>query len=227
MILDLETQQHRPYRKPGDIPRYINIMSNHPPTILKEIPKMVEKRLSMLSSTKEIFQEEIGMYQRVLYKSSHKHELTYNPNINKKPKSRKRKITWFNPPFNLNVKTNIAAKFLGMIKRHFPAEHPLSKIFNRNTMKVSYSTTRNLTKHITKHNNKVINKNKQENVGKTCNCRIKSECPLRGECLVSPLVYQAEVKTDTKMKTYIGSAENLKKRMQHPGLSHGPTIPQS
>lgn len=60
--LNLETQQHRPYRKPGDIPTYINILSNHPPAIIKEVPKMVEKWISKLSSNKKIFDEEIAIY---------------------------------------------------------------------------------------------------------------------------------------------------------------------
>ena len=77
----------------------------------------------MLSSTEQIFNEEIGMYQRGLDQKGYKHKLTYKPAIHKKPKPRQRKVTWFNPPFNLNVKTNIAAKFLSMIKKHFPKQH--------------------------------------------------------------------------------------------------------
>ena len=130
VTLNLETYQHRPYRKPGDTPRYIHVMSNHPPTVFKAIPKMIEKRISKLSSTKEIFDEEIGLYQRSLDKVGYKYKLEYTPETIKKGKSRKRSITWFNPPYNLDVKTNIAAKFLSMVRKHFPAQHPLHKIFN-------------------------------------------------------------------------------------------------
>ena len=115
--LNLETHQYCPYRKPGDTPIYINVESNHPPTIIKEVPKMVEKRLSRLSSTKEIFDNEIGIYQKALDESGHKVKLSYNPSVTRKTSKQKRKVTWFNPPFNLNVKTNIAAKFLRMINR--------------------------------------------------------------------------------------------------------------
>ena len=41
--LDLSDGSHRPYRKPNDTPVYINAASNHPPSIPKHIPKMVEK----------------------------------------------------------------------------------------------------------------------------------------------------------------------------------------
>ena len=198
--------RYRPYRKPGDTPKYINVQSSHPPTIIREVPKMVEKRLSRLSSTKEIFEEEIEIYQKALNDSGYKTKLSYNPNVTKKTRKRKpRKVTWFNPPFNLNVKTNIAAKFLRMVTRHFPKGHPLHKIFNRHTLKVSYSTTKNIAKHISKHNNSVINKSNPEKQKKKCNCRTKADCPLRGECQEGPVVYQADVKTNTSTKKYIGS----------------------
>ena len=118
------------------------------------------------------------IYQKALDYSGHKVNLTYNPNINKKVKKRQRKITWFNPPFNLDVQTNIAAKFLKMVTKHFPKSHPLNKIFNRHTLKVSYSTTRNIAKHISKHNNGVINQSKPETEKKLCNCRTPANCPL-------------------------------------------------
>ena len=62
------------------------------------------------------------------------------------------KIIWFNPPFSLNVKTNVAKMFLQLIDTHFPPANKLHKIFNRNTVKVSYNCTSQLIK---RHNKKV------------------------------------------------------------------------
>ena len=90
--------------------------------------------------------------------NGYKVKLTYNPDPVRKSKKRCRNITWFNPPYNLDVKTNIAAKFLRMVRRHFPKEHTVNKIFNLNTLKVSYSMTRNIKKYIAKHYNTVIKK---------------------------------------------------------------------
>ena len=42
--LNLETFQYRPYRKPGDKPSYINVLSNHPPNCFKQVPKTVGKK---------------------------------------------------------------------------------------------------------------------------------------------------------------------------------------
>ena len=46
VTLDLETGQFQPYRKPNDVPCYIHVDSNHPPQVIKQLPKMIEKRLS-------------------------------------------------------------------------------------------------------------------------------------------------------------------------------------
>ena len=46
VTLDLETGLFKPYRKPGDKPVYVSALSNHPPQILKNIPKGIERRLS-------------------------------------------------------------------------------------------------------------------------------------------------------------------------------------
>ena len=56
--LNLEKEEFRPFRKPNDSPVYIDVKSNHPSTIIKQIPKMINKRLSNLSSNEKIFNEE-------------------------------------------------------------------------------------------------------------------------------------------------------------------------
>ena len=55
---------------------------------------------------------------------------------------------WFNPPFNANVSTNVAKTFLRLIDKHFTRSYKLNKVFNRNTVKVSYSCTENMAKLI-------------------------------------------------------------------------------
>ena len=37
---------YRPYRKPNDETHYIHIQSDHPPSITKQLPRSIEKRLS-------------------------------------------------------------------------------------------------------------------------------------------------------------------------------------
>ena len=82
-ILDLEKNEHRPYRKDNDIPKYINVESNHPRSIKKQIPNMVCQRLSNLSSNKKIFDEVKDTYQDALIKAGHTQKLEYVENVNK------------------------------------------------------------------------------------------------------------------------------------------------
>ena len=53
----LNNGSYRPYRKSNNETRYINAKSNHPPSILKQIPAAISKRISINSSNKQIFQK--------------------------------------------------------------------------------------------------------------------------------------------------------------------------
>ena len=69
-------------------------------------------------------------------------------------RKRERDVLWFNPHFNINVKMNVATKFLKMIDKHLalPKGSLLHRYFYRSTVKVSYNTTKNMKAHIDKHN---------------------------------------------------------------------------
>ena len=84
---------------------------------------------------------------------------------------RKRKVIWFNHPYNQNVPTNIAKIFLKLVDKHFPRTHRFHKIFNRNTIKVSYSCVSNVQQLIKKHSNFI--QNKKNKTTHSCNCRDK------------------------------------------------------
>ena len=57
VTLNLNDGSYRPYKKPNDETDYIHVNSDIPPSILKQLPVSIEKRLSPLSSSKEIFEE--------------------------------------------------------------------------------------------------------------------------------------------------------------------------
>ena len=59
-------------------------------------------------------------------------------------KKRKRKIIWFNPPYPMNVKTNVGKTFQKLLQRHFPKLHPMHNIFNSKTVKLTYCCMRNM-----------------------------------------------------------------------------------
>ena len=209
--LNLSSNTHRPYRKPNDSPLYINTQSNHPQHTLKQIPEMVQKRLSDLSSDENIFNEAKRDYQKALKSSGHTSNLNFNSDSNSngnnnKRKSRKRNITYFNPPYNISVRLNIGKRFLSLLDKHFPKNHRLHKIINRNCVKLSYSCTPNMKNIISSHNQSLLNGSKQTN-DIQCNCRVKADCPLHGKCLTEAIVYRATITTDNESADYIGSTE--------------------
>ena len=65
-------------------------------------------------------------------------------------------ITWYNPPSNSSVKTNLGRKFLNIVDKCFPKNHPLHKIFNRHTLKLSYSCMPNMKSIIASHNKTLL-----------------------------------------------------------------------
>ena len=139
--MEIATGIYKPYVKPNNVPLYVNKNSNHPPSIIKNIPLSINRRLSSISSNDKVFNENIKQHQEALGKSGYDHELKFNPVIstnNKKKKNRKRNITYFNPPFSHSVKTKVGREFLKILDSSFPPNNPLKKIFNRNTVKLSY-----------------------------------------------------------------------------------------
>ena len=81
-------------------------------------------------------------------------------NPNQKTTQRKRKITWYNPPFNLACTINLGKEFLKLIDKLFPQKtkrkDKLEKIINRHTIKLSYSGTQNMERIIQSHNSKLL-----------------------------------------------------------------------
>ena len=120
-----------------------------------------------------MFQTAAPLYQEAINKSGHNYTLKHDPSAHirttkKKNRSRKRNILWFNPPYNHTVTTNVGREFLALLDKCFPPGNPLRKIFNRKTVKVSYSTMPNMAKIISWKNQKVLSKSAKDK--KTCSC---------------------------------------------------------
>ena len=221
VTLNLTTGTHHPYKKDNDHLLYINTSSNHPPTVIKQIPSSISKRLSDNSSNKEIFNNAKPEYEKALKASGHPPTLSYSsPQPIKHTRTRKRNIIWFNPPYNASVQTNIGKIFLHLINKHFPTSSKLHKIFNKNTLKLSYSCTENMSQIIKKHNKKIA-KPKSKETNPSCNCRIKAHCPLQGKCSTQNVIYTATATTPSASpKTYIGLTEGpFKQRYSQHKLS--------
>ena len=205
----LNENSFKPYKKPNDMLLYINTESNHPPEILKQIPISISNRLSQNSSSEEIFNASKGEYEESLKSSGYKDFcFEYKPPSAQQGRNRKRKIIWFNPPFNKDVETNIGKKFFRLLNKHFPKTNKLHKIFNKNTVKLSYSCTKNVSRLIKSHNKKVTTPILKKSL--ICNCRKNNDCPMdnTGQCRTKSVVYKCVASVTNKPdKVYIGLTE--------------------
>lgn len=142
-------------------------------------------------------------------------------NSTKQGKSRKRQIIWFTPLFSLRV-YNIPRQFFNILKPKFPKHYKYYTIFNKDTVKMLYST--NLSSIIVSTNGKIQNYNnkslnpetlsitpnslfKGRNVNResiSCSCRNPELCPLSGQCQQKRVIYKCVITNDKqKTRTYI------------------------
>ena len=107
--LNLNDGTYQPSHKANQETTYIHVESDHPRQIIKKILRSIEKRLSHLSSAKEIIEKSKDHYEQRLLQCRYKEQLNNkeeNKKVNQKPW--KRNILWFNPPYSKPVKTNIS-----------------------------------------------------------------------------------------------------------------------
>ena len=214
VTLDIETGIFKPFVKPNNIPLYVHKHSNHPPSVINNIPKSINRRLSSISSNEEVFNQSVKIHQEALEKSGYDHKLKFEPVIfeEKKNKNRSRNITYFNPPFSQSVKTKVGKEFLKILDSSFPRDNPLRKIFTRNTVKVTFKCMPNIAQVVSRHN-QTINR-EEEHPTRLCNCQRGTSCPVEGQCLRGPVIYRAAITANGKTEYYTGLAgNNFKERV--------------
>ena len=161
---------------------------------------MINKRISDFSCNKEEFDKVKSIYESTPKDSGHFSSMSYNnSNTQNARRNRNRKVIWFNPPYSQNVKTNIGKLFIKFVRKHFPNNSKYHKIFNLNTLKLSYCHTTNVGNIIKQHNSKVLDKT-NDNIN-------HNHCPLNGECLTQCLVYKATSATSSNNFAYYGTSE--------------------
>ena len=194
------------YRKPSNTSLYIHSESNHPPFIIQQLPSMTKKRILNLSCNENEFSKARPIYESALKSSGFNYSMKFEAPVENARQNRNREVIWFNPPYSLNVKTNIGKIFLKLGRKNFLRSHKLGKIFNLNTIKISYSSMPNVKNLIKQHNSKILSKDRDK-IQRPCNCIIKESCPLNGKCLHKFMVYNAELSTNTTYKEYYGASE--------------------
>ena len=188
---------------------YVNRHSNHPPSITRAIPNMVVERVRRLSKNKSTFDNHAREYLDELTSSGYSvvNNEYEEPVTPKRKRNRKRNILYFHPPFCLSVRTKFGRIFRDLIHKHFTPNHIFYKIFNKNTLKISYSCMPNMKSILNAHNRKLVD-NSRPTDGAGCSCRKNNICPLNGNCLVKNVIYKATVSTPNDAKpdmVYVGS----------------------
>ena len=212
VTFNLATKKYFPFQKTNNSPLYINAFSNHPPKIIKQLPKMINKRISDLSCNKEEFDKVKSVYEPALKDNGHFSSMSYNnSNTQNARRNRNRKVICFNPPYSQNVKTNIDKLLIRLVKKHFLKDNKDHHIFNLNNLKLnnlklSYCCTTSIANIIKQQNSKALSKTNDSN-NRKCNCRSKPNCPLNGECLTQCLLYKATSTTSSNSFIYYGTSE--------------------
>ena len=210
IAFDLRDHKYAPYRKPNNQLRYVHTQSNHPDTIVRQIPGMIGRRISKRSSGIEEFEKSSEAYNKALKDGGYSENIKYDAtdvdrSTREKKRNRRRKTIWFNPPFCKTVATNLKRKFINLVRKHFTKDNPLSKLFNKNNMKISYSCMPNMKTAINAHNKHILNNNTTITPPK-CNCT-KLPCPTEPvPCTTENVLYQAKVTSGNEASYYIGSA---------------------
>ena len=150
----------------------------------------INRRLCEISSNKEVFLEAIPPYQAELDRCGYNHKLAWmeeEENQQKKRKCRTRRVTWFNPPHSVNVRTNVGKEFLALLDKHFPKGHFLHTTLNRNTVKVSYRCLPNMGRRLAKHNSNTQTqlKNHQKRNKSNHKAKINLQLPSKQESRLS------------------------------------------
>ena len=160
-------------------------------------------------------------------------KILYINKENKKYSQKIEKEKWYglnpHPPFCRLANIHVGKYFLKLIDKHFKHNNILHKIFNRKTLKISYSCTKNIFEIINNHNKEIIkefhdrmnnnnnnnnnnsndNNNDNNNTSKRnkCNCQTRKNCPMNGLCNLDNVVYQGIIYPNENVndiKTYIG-----------------------
>ena len=117
------------------------------------------------------------------------------------------------------MSTNVGKRFLQPLRHLFARFKKLHKIFNENTVKVSYCCTQNVASTIKSHNTKLINTFIKNIL--SCNCRKKHEYHFDSKYRTENIVYNYVASVDGyPSKFYLGTAEgDFKQRFYNHRMS--------
>ena len=115
----------------------------------------------------------------------------------------KKTVNFLDVTFNLTLgtyKPYSKPNTTHLVDKCFPKDGPLGKLFNRNTVKISYRTAPNMKQIISGHNKKILSQHTDKPQPRACSCPKNTTCPLEGKCLSKNLIYHATVTENYQRK---------------------------
>ena len=93
-------------------------------------------------------------------------EETLQQKDKRRDKGKKRMVSWFNPPFSIQVDENYLVRrhFVNALDRYFPKGHKLHSLLNRTTVKMSYRTMLNFAKIVIGQNHRMMEEFGKDNL---------------------------------------------------------------
>ena len=77
VTLNLTTGKYQPYNKPDSKPLHINILSSHPPNIIKNLPGNISKRINILSEDETTLNKSKDLYNNALAESGFTNKIAF------------------------------------------------------------------------------------------------------------------------------------------------------
>ena len=115
------------------------------------------------------------------------------------------------PCFNFG---SFGKEFLKQVNKYFLPHSKLHNLFNQKNIKVSYSCTHSIGSIINQHNKGILHNHhdyKSLPPPKSCNCRVKANCPKNSKCSESSVIYKATLNTGEDEKVYYGNCSTTLK----------------
>ena len=153
---NLNTEKYFFSKKPNNTLLYIHSKSNHPRSIIKQLPSMTNKRISSISCEGTKFNKAKIMYETALKNSGSQAAIKFEKPSQNTRRNPNKKVIWFNPPFSLSIKTDIGKELFKLIRKHFPRNHSFRKIFNLNTIRIRFSLMKTMKNLIKQHDARVL-----------------------------------------------------------------------
>ena len=85
VILNLTNGKYSPSRKPDNPHLFINVQSNHPPAIIRQLPRAISNRVSQQSSDLEQFSNAAPAYNKALRSSGFTETIEFSDTANESP----------------------------------------------------------------------------------------------------------------------------------------------